>query len=94
MKPLFGREMAEMSQKTWKLKEKCLSLNRQSPPRFPLEQRTRVELYMGHYMIIICLLITLFLGNELEDSLRASLAKNENESERIFLFFLETNFPN
>ena len=28
--------------------------------------------------------ITLFLGNELEDSLRASLAKNENELERIF----------
>jgi len=38
--------------------------------------------------------ITLFLGNKLEDSLRASLAKNENESERILLFFLETNFPN
>ena len=32
MKPLFGREMAEMSQKTWKLKEKCLSLHRQIPP--------------------------------------------------------------
>ena len=30
-------------------------------------------------LIIICLLITLFLGNKLEDSLRVSLAKNENE---------------
>ena len=45
MKPLFGREIAEKSQKTWKLKEKCLSLHRQSPPRFPSEQRTRVELF-------------------------------------------------
>ena len=46
MKPLLGREMAEMSQKTWKLKEKCISLHRQSPPRFPSEQRTRVELFI------------------------------------------------
>ena len=38
--------MAEISQKTWKLKEKCLSLQRQSPPRFPSEQRTRVELFL------------------------------------------------
>lgn len=32
MKPLLERKIAEKPQKTWKLKEKCLSLQRQIPP--------------------------------------------------------------